>query len=108
LLPMFSGIALHGWRGFGAFTWRAGWRRWLAVPLLLLIALLVPRLLMGWTPRGSFAMEMTSFAFRALFAYLAFVGGLIALTAVPGFSSPLAVPPGQPREHPPAPSEIGA
>src|ERR1035438_8354405 len=42
LLPMASGIAARGWRGFGEFTWRTGWRNWLEVPLLLVAGLLLP------------------------------------------------------------------
>jgi hypothetical protein len=82
LLPMASGIAMRGWRGFGEFTWRANWRYWVAVPALLSVALLLPRVLLGWTPQGSFALEFVSFSLRALAAYLLLVGGLVALCAV--------------------------
>jgi hypothetical protein len=82
LLPMASGISMQGWRGFREFTWRSNWRYWIAVPALLVAAIIVPGALLGWTPRGSFAVELVSFALRALVAYLLLVGGLFGLCAV--------------------------
>jgi hypothetical protein len=82
LLPMASGIAVRGWRGFGEFTWRSNWRYWFAVPALLSAALLLPRVLLGWTPQGPFALEFVSFSLRALVSYLLLVGGLVGLCAV--------------------------
>jgi hypothetical protein len=79
LLPMASGVADRGWRGIGEITWRSSWRYWLAAPALLLAALWLPSVLLGWIPRaGSFTMEVVSFSLRALCAYLLFVGGLLA------------------------------
>jgi hypothetical protein len=81
LLPMAPGIAERGWRGFGEFTGRRRWRYWVAAPVLLLAGLELPALLLGWIPRGGFALELISFSFRALFAYLLLVGSLVYLTA---------------------------
>ncbi len=80
LLPMASGIASRGWRGFSEFTWRGGWRYWLEVPLLLAAGLLLPFVLLGWVPAVSgFAMEVVSFSLRMLAAYLLFVGAVWTL-----------------------------
>jgi hypothetical protein len=80
LLPMASGIAARGWRGFGEFTWRTGWRYWLEVPLLLVAGLLLPFVLISWVPAVSgFTLEVVSFTLRALAAYLLFVGALWTL-----------------------------
>jgi hypothetical protein len=102
LLPMFSGIATHGWRGFPEVSWRASWRYWIAVPMLLLFGLKLPVLLLGWTPHGSFALELVSFSFRALFAYLLFVASLVALAAIAAFHSPSASLRDALRKSPPA------
>jgi len=96
LLPMASGIAMTGWKGVREFTWRANWRYWIAVPALLAVAVIVPGVLLGWTPRGSFAVELVSFALRALVAYLLLVGGLFGLCAV------TARPPWRPVSRMPA------
>ena len=80
LLPMASGIAAHGWRGFGEISWRGGWRYWLEVPLLLAAGLLLPFVVLGWVPAVSgFAMEAVSFSVRMLVAYLLFVGAVWTL-----------------------------
>ena len=80
LLKMASGIAARGWRGFGEFTWRAGWRYWLEVPLLLVVGLLLPLVLLSWVPAVSgFTLEVVSFSLRGLVAYLLFVGALWTL-----------------------------
>ncbi|MGD0776775.1 MAG: hypothetical protein ABSC05_28490 [Candidatus Solibacter sp.] len=77
LLPMASGIAARGWRGYGEFSWRGGWRYWLEVPLLLVAGLLLPFVVLGWVPAVSgFTLEMVSFAVRMLVAYLLFVSAL--------------------------------
>ena len=81
LLPMLCGIAVGGWRGFGDFTWRAGWRHWLTAPVLLAAGLVLPGVLLVWTPRGSFALELVSFSLRALAAYLLLVGSMVLLAA---------------------------
>jgi hypothetical protein len=80
LLPMASGIAARGWRGFGEFTWRRGWRCWLEVPLLLAAGLLLPFVVLSWVPTVSgFTLEVVSFSVRGLVAYLLFVGALWTL-----------------------------
>jgi hypothetical protein len=83
LLPMASGIANRGWRGFAEFTWRGGWRYWLEVPLLLVAGLLLPFVLLGWVPAVSgFTLEVVSFSLRMLAAYLLFAGALWTLERV--------------------------
>ena len=83
LLPMASGIAARGWRGFGEFTWRGGWRYWLEVPLLLAAGLLLPFVALGWVPKVSgFTLEVVSFSLRMLVAYLLFVCALWTLERV--------------------------
>jgi hypothetical protein len=83
LLPMASGIAARGWRGFVEFGWRGGWRYWLEVPLLLVAALLLPFVVLGWVPAVSgFTLEVVSFTLRMLVAYLLFVGALWTLERV--------------------------
>jgi hypothetical protein len=80
LLPLASGIAARGWRGFAEFTRRGGWRRWLEVPLLLVAGLLLPFVLLSWVPAvGGFTLEVVSFSLRGLVAYLLFVGALWTL-----------------------------
>jgi hypothetical protein len=80
LLPLASGIAARGWRGFAEFTRRGGWRRWLEVPLLLVAGLLLPFVLLSWVPAvSSFTLEVISFSLRGLVAYLLFVGALWTL-----------------------------
>jgi hypothetical protein len=80
LLPMASGFAARGWGGFAECTWRRGWRYWLEVPLLLVAALLLPFVLLGWVPTVSgFTLEVVSFSLRILVAYLLFVGALWTL-----------------------------
>lgn len=77
LLPMASGIAARGWRGFGECSWRGGWRYWLEVPLLLVAGLWLPFVILGWVPAvNGFTLEMLSFSLRMLVAYLLFVGAL--------------------------------
>ncbi|MCX6626035.1 MAG: hypothetical protein NTW28_00195, partial [Candidatus Solibacter sp.] len=71
LLPMASGIAARGWRGFGESGWRGGWRYWLEVPLLLVAGLVLPFAVLGWVPAVSgFTLEMASFSARMVVAYL--------------------------------------
>lgn len=83
LLPMASGIAARGWRGFGELNWRGGWRYWLEVPLLLVAALLLPFVVLGWVPAVSgFTWEVVSFSVRGLMAYLLFVGAVWTLERV--------------------------
>lgn len=80
LLPMASGIAARGWRGFGEFGWRGGWRYWLEVPLLLVAGLVLPFVVLGWVPAVSgFTFEVVSFSLRMLAAYLLFVGAVWTL-----------------------------
>ena len=75
VLPMFSGIAALGWRGFGEFgRLRRSPLYWIAAPLLLLCALALPCHLIGWVPHiGSFTLEMVSFTGRVAVAYLLFI-----------------------------------
>jgi hypothetical protein len=74
LLPMASGIAARGWRGFGEFTWLHGWRYWLGIPALLLAGLQLPFVLLRWVPAlEPFALQMASFTARIGLGYLLFV-----------------------------------
>ena len=84
VLPMFSGIAALGWRGFGEFgRLRRSRLYWIAAPLLLLCALALPWHLIGWVPHvGSFTMEMVSFAGRVVISYLLFIGAWIFLASM--------------------------
>ena len=87
LLPMASGIAARGWRGFGEFSWRGGWRYWLEVPLLLVAGLLLPFVVLGWVPTVSgFTLEVISFAVRMLVAYVLFVGAIWTLERLTAIS----------------------
>ena len=85
LLPMASGIAARGWRGFGEIGWRSGWRYWVEVPLLLVTGLLLPFVVLGWVPAvNGFTMEMVSFAVRIVGAYVMFVGAIWTLERLTG------------------------
>ena len=81
LLPLFSGVAARGWRGFGEFGWRRYSRLYrLEVPLLTLCALWLPLRLLNWVPRVSgFTMEMASFVLRVGAGYLLFVSAAMLL-----------------------------
>ena len=81
LLPLFSGVASRGWRGFNEFGWRRYSRLYrLEVPVLVLVAIWVPVRLLEWVPKMSgFSMEMTSFAVRVGVAYLLFVAAAMVL-----------------------------
>ena len=80
LLPLFSGVASRGWRGFKEFGWRR-YSRWyrLEVPLLTLCAVWAPFRLVDWVPRvKGFNMEMLSFGLRVGAAYILFVSAAMA------------------------------
>ena len=83
-LPMFSGIAARGWRGFAELgRHRRSRFYWAAAPVLLLCALGIPWQLVGWVPRvPSFTLEMLSFMVRAVAAYLLFIAGWMFLASV--------------------------
>jgi len=67
------------------------WWYWIATPVLLVCALLLPLRLMGWRPyNGGFAMEMFSFVVRLLIAYLLFVGAWLVLEFLTSGGSPRA------------------
>jgi hypothetical protein len=84
VLPMFSGIAALGWRGFGEFgRLRRSRLYWIAAPLLLLCALALPWHLIGWVPHvGSFTLEMVSFSGRVAVAYLLFIAAWTFLASL--------------------------
>jgi hypothetical protein len=87
LLPVASGIAAHGWRGAGEFSWRSGWRYWLEVPLLLVAGFLLPFVVLAWVPPvNGFALQVVSFSIRMLVAYLLLVGALWTLERVTAIS----------------------
>ena len=81
LLPVASGVAARGWRGFGEWSWRG--RGWLLAPVLLLCGLWLPFVLLGWVPHvGGFWLEMASFVVRIGVAYLLFVAAAVAVEFV--------------------------
>jgi len=83
LVPLASAVAADGWRGFKHVTWRAPWRYWVLVPVLLAAGLMLPLVLLRWVPLVSgFTMEMVSFSMRALVAYLSFVVAIWTLERV--------------------------
>jgi len=87
LLPMASGIAAHGWRGFAEVGWRG--RAWLLAPVFLLAGLWLPFVLLGWVPRmGPFWLQMASFLVRIGLAYLLFVAAAVALAFVTSRGKP--------------------
>jgi hypothetical protein len=92
LLPLFSGVASRGWRGFGEFGWRRYSRLYrLEVPLLALCAVWLPLRLLGWAPHASsFSMEMVSFTLRFAAAYLLFVGAALLLAFLTSRGKPAA------------------
>jgi hypothetical protein len=92
LLPMFSGVASRGWRGFDEFGWRRYSRLYrLEVPLLTLCALWVPFRLLSWVPKiEGFSMEMTSFALRVAVGYLLFVSAAMVLAYLTSRGKPAA------------------
>jgi len=96
LLPLFSGVAARGWRGFDEFGWRRYSRLYrLEVPLLALCALWLPLRLVDWVPRVSgFSMEMVSFCLRIAAAYFLFVGAAMVLAFLTSRGKPAA--PGTP------------
>ena len=108
LLPMASGVATRAWRGFGEFTWRGGWRYWLAVPILLLIGFWLPLVLIRWVPHfESFVLQFASFTLRALAAYSLMIASTFALAYIGATSSSLSGQrrsPGGPTRNSPPPS----
>ena len=90
VLPMFSGIAVRGWRGCGEFgRLRRNHFYWIAAPLLLVCALAVPAALIRWVPlTSSFAIEMASLAVRGALAYLLFLCSWIFLASLTSAGKP--------------------
>jgi hypothetical protein len=90
VLPMFSGIAVRGWRGFSEFgRLRRSHFYWLAAPLLLVCALAVPRALIAWVPlTSSFAVEMASLVVRWTVAYFLFLCSWIFLASLTSAGKP--------------------
>ena len=92
LLPLFSGVASRGWRGFNEFGWRRYSRLYrLEVPLLVLSALWLPFQLVNWVPKVSgFGMEMFSLVLRIGVGYLLFVGAALLLAFLTSRGKPAA------------------
>ena len=87
-LPVASGVAVRGWRGFGEFGWRG--RGWLLAPILLLCGLWLPFVVLGFVPRvGGFWLQMASFGVRIGLAYLLFVVAAVALAFVTSLGRPV-------------------
>ena len=92
VLPMFSGIAGRGWRGFAEFgRLRRSRMYWIAAPLLLVCALALPWELIGWVPRVTvFPLEMASFVVRVAISYFLFLCSWIFLASLTSAGKPLA------------------
>jgi hypothetical protein len=90
VLPMFSGIARRGWRGYDEFgRLRRSHFYWMAAPLLLACALAVPWMLITWVPlTSSFAMEMASLVVRGAAAYFLFLCSWIFLASLTSAGKP--------------------
>jgi hypothetical protein len=90
LVPLMSGIAVHGWRGWREYRGQLrNWRYWLIVPAALCVGAWLPLWLASWTPvRGTFSTEMTSFGIRYAVAYLLFIGAGLALAFATSRGSP--------------------
>jgi hypothetical protein len=93
LLPLFSGVAARGWRGFNEFGWRRYSRLYrLEVPVLVLCAIWVPMRLVEWAPKmNGFSMEMTSFVARVVVGYLLFVAAAMVLAYLTSRGKPARV-----------------
>ena len=91
VLPMFSGIAARGWRGFSEFgRLRRSRVYWIAAPLLLVCALALPWELIAWVPHVSaFSLEMASLLVRAALAYFLFLCSWIFLASLTSGGKPL-------------------
>jgi hypothetical protein len=84
-LPMAASVANQGWGGFRGTGWKRSrqWQYWIQVIALLLIGIWLPMHLITWVPRfSSFGMQMTSFLFRLLIAYLLFVAAWLRVAQV--------------------------
>jgi hypothetical protein len=89
LLPWVAAVSSQGWSGF-RHRIAKGWRYWIEAPVLLLCALWVPFLLLGWVPyTGKFPIEMASFAVRLLIAYLLFVAAWLVLVFLTSRGKPV-------------------
>jgi hypothetical protein len=99
LLPLGSGVAALGWRGFREFgaRWKS-WRYWLTAPALVVLAIWAPLKLVAWKPvLTGFGVEVASVIARFGLAYLLFVGTCLLLAFVtsrgkPNPSQPTTVP----------------
>lgn len=79
-VPLAGAIARDGRAGVSLKAWKRSKIYWVAVPVLLVVALWAPLKLVGWVPHfESFTMQMVSFTMRAVLAYVLFVGGLLGL-----------------------------
>jgi hypothetical protein len=79
LLPLAANMANKGWRGYRSRFPRY-WLYWIEVVVLLLCGIWAPLKLIAWVPAfSSFGVQMTSFLFRLLIAYLLFVAAWLLL-----------------------------
>lgn len=111
LLPLAANVANKGWRGYRgeALGLTSRWLYWIQVVALLLCGIWLPLKLINWIPHfNSFSMQMTSFLFRLVIAYLLFVTACLLLELVSS-GVPVAVPsapgrtpaaPGPPHSQP--------
>jgi len=94
LLPLAANVANKGWRGYGSEAWRLSrrWLYWIQVVTLLVAGIWLPLKLINWVPHfDSFSMQMASFLFRLLIAYLLFVTACLLLELVSS-GVPVVVP----------------
>ncbi len=81
VVPLGAAIAKGGIQGIRLSIWRRPILFWLEVPLLLLIAIVLPLRLIQWVPAvKSFWLQTASFTMRALVAYVLFVISLWLLS----------------------------
>jgi len=89
LLPWVAAVSFQGWRGLRHRIAKPR-RYWLQAPVLLLCALWVPFVLLGWVPyTGKFAIEMASFVIRLVAAYLLFVAAWLLLAFLTAGGKPV-------------------
>src|SRR5437764_2971 len=83
------------WLGFAEFgAKRKSWIYWLAIPMLVVLAVWLPFRLMNWTPAMStFSMETASLIARFGLAYLLFVAGCLLLAFITSRGDPSASQP---------------
>ncbi|HLJ46535.1 MAG TPA: hypothetical protein VKU01_11040 [Bryobacteraceae bacterium] len=91
LLPVAAEVASKGLHISPADAWTRArrWRYWIEVLALMIVGLWVPLKLILWVPKvGGFTMQMGSFMFRLVVAYLLFVGAWLLVERFSSGGSP--------------------